>query len=348
MTLGIDVARYQSGIDYAQARAEGVEFVIVKASGFNTGTLYVAGGYVNHINAARAAGMPGIGHYYVPGAGDPVAQANYFVDNLHGFDSAHDLLALDNEPLDSNRVYWQQDQALAFLAQVQTRTGIPWNRLVLYCPASLTRSQGPWESITNAGIRIWWAAYGQGPTGHTPDHTPALRGKIARWDIHQYSSSVKIAGHTVDGNFTPLSVGDLFGGAAAATPAPSVPATVPGPPQGGSVGPILRSGRDWAIRLPTGDLAKYVVRGLQSKGRLPADYPNDGDPQRVFEAAVQKTLNFSNIFHGLEDGRLERGGAYGIQDYAIRFGDYTQNGGIRDGRPEGISWRCFGLGVTRP
>ncbi|WP_104137210.1 N-acetylmuramoyl-L-alanine amidase [Cryobacterium sp. Y62] len=137
-------------------------------------------------------------------------------------------------------------------------------------------------------------------------------------------------------------------------PASSVPAPAPAasaassPPSSSTVGPILRSGGDWAIRLPTGDLAKYVVRGLQSKGRLSANYPNDGDPQRVFEAAVQKTLNFSNVFHGLEDGRLERGGAYGIQDYAIRFGDYTQDGGIRDGRPEGISWRCFGLGVTRP
>ena len=141
----------------------------------------------------------------------------------------------------------------------------------------------------------------------------------------------------------------LRGGVSA--PPPSVPEATPVPsaPQiRATVGPILRSGKDWAIRLPTGDLAKYVVRGLQSKGRLPSNYPNDGDPQRVFEAAVQKTLNFSKIFNGLEDGKLERGGAYGIQDYAITFGDYNQNGGIRDGRPEGLSWRCFGLGVTRP
>ena len=328
MTLGIDVARYQSGIDYAQARAEGVEFVIVKASGFNTGTLYVAGGYVNHINAARSAGIPGIGHYYVPGRGDPVAQADYFVDNLHGFDSAHDLLALDNEPLDSNRVYWQQGQALAFLAQVQTRTGIPWNRLVLYCPASLTRSQGPWESITNAGIRIWWAAYGQGPTGHTPDHTPALRGKIARWDIHQYSSSVRIAGHTVDGNFTPLSVGDLFGGAAPAPSVPSVPASSGG----------------WAVNLPNRASQRRVQKALA--GRRPSRYngPVDGVFGPNTWKGVQTTIK--NVgYTGPVDGIPGPNTCQLIQVYAARFGDYT---GPVDSILGPYSWAGFALGLERP
>lgn len=216
MTFGIDVSQYQYPLDYAQAKREGVEFVIVKAAGFNTGSLYVAGRYSDHVDDARAAGLP-IGHYYVVGAGDPVSQADYFVDHLHGFDVDHDVLALDNEPLDSNGTFWGQDDAYAFLAAVQARTGIPWARLWLYCPASLTRGNPPWSRITSAGIRIWWASYGGNPTGHTPDHTPELDGAVDHWDVHQFTSSAAVAGQTVDGNYSPIAVGDLFSGAGSGT-----------------------------------------------------------------------------------------------------------------------------------
>ena len=132
-------------------------------------------------------------------------------------------------------------------------------------------------------------------------------------------------------------------------PTKTQPAPAPQPrPSGNVVGPVLHSGSDWAYRRPSGELAKRVVRGLQLKGRLPLNYPNDGDPQAVFDKAVQATLNYSNIFNGLEDGDIRRGGTYGVQDYAIAFGDYTQSGGRRDGRPEGLSWSCFALGLERP
>jgi len=115
-----------------------------------------------------------------------------------------------------------------------------------------------------------------------------------------------------------------------------------------SVGPIIRQGADWAYRRPAGDLAKRVSSALIAKGRLPRDYNNDGDPREVFDRAVQTTLNYSSIFRGLVDGVIERGGSYGIQDYAIAFGDYTKLGGKRDGRPEGLSWSSFALGLERP
>ena len=92
-------------------------------------------------------------------------------------------------------------------------------------------------------------------------------------------------------------------------------------------------------------MAKRIGRELIKKGRLPGSYNNDGDPQRVFEAAIQETLNASGIFRGSNDGKLERGGAYGVQDYATKFGNYAARGGARDGRPEGISWQCFADGL---
>lgn len=119
-------------------------------------------------------------------------------------------------------------------------------------------------------------------------------------------------------------------------------------PSGNVVGPIVRQGADWAYRRPQGDLAKRICNALIARGRLPGNYQNDGDPREVFDEAVQVTLAHSGVFVGLIDGKIERGGSYGVQDYAIKFGDYRERGGVRDGRPEGLSWECFALGLERP
>lgn len=113
-----------------------------------------------------------------------------------------------------------------------------------------------------------------------------------------------------------------------------------------SVGPVIRSGSDWSISLPQGELAKRICRELIKKGRLPANYNNDGNPQRAFEAAVQETLNVSKVFTGANDGKLERGGAFGVQDYGNRFASYIARGGLRDGRLGVFSWLCFAEGLV--
>jgi hypothetical protein len=116
-------------------------------------------------------------------------------------------------------------------------------------------------------------------------------------------------------------------------------------PSGNTVGPIIRSGADWAYRRPQGALAQRVANGLIGLGRLPKDYKNDGDPGVVFDKAIQHTLNVSGKFKGDEDGKVERGGCYGLQDYASSFGGYTLKGGKRDGRPEGLTWTCVAIGL---
>lgn len=109
-----------------------------------------------------------------------------------------------------------------------------------------------------------------------------------------------------------------------------------------TVGPVLDSGKDWAYRRPTGALAKLVVKELKLKKRLPASYKNDGKPGELFDIAVQKTLNFSKIFVGKEDGKVLRGGCYGIQMYGAVYGGYKAK---HDGRPAVISWSAFAKGL---
>lgn len=110
------------------------------------------------------------------------------------------------------------------------------------------------------------------------------------------------------------------------------------------VGPIVRSGADWAYRRPAGALAKRIATALIKRGRLPRDYKNDGNPGPVFDTAIQKSLFSAGVFLGKFDGKIERGGSYGVQDYAIKFTDY-ERWGRRDGRPEGLSWTKFAEGI---
>lgn len=218
MTFGIDIAGFQAGIDLALAKTEGVEFVIVKASGFNTGTLYVADEYHEHIDAAVAAGLPK-GHYYLIGGGQvwktPTEQARWFVSKLYRFDIARDVLMLDNEGLNSNGYLFDDDEAAEFMTEVIRLTGIDSRQVWHYAGANDYRNLKPWPKIEALGIRYVWAAYGDRPSGQTPDHEPSLQGSIPRWDVHQFTSNARVAGRDVDGDYSRATVDELFGGAMA-------------------------------------------------------------------------------------------------------------------------------------
>jgi hypothetical protein len=212
-SFGIDIATTQKDIDLTAAKAGGVQFVIVKAGGLNVTPQYVSPHYTSQIDRAIAAGLPK-GHYYVPGRGQtPEQQADYFVNHLHRFDKYHDVLALDNEVLDANGIFWNQDDVVRFVNRVKYRTGIPAKHIWVYAGAEPStggwRNGGPWIKLEALGVRYWWAAYGGRPTARKPDHEPDLQGSIPRWDVHQFTSNVD--NKSLDGNYSRHSVLELFG-----------------------------------------------------------------------------------------------------------------------------------------
>lgn len=234
MTFGIDIATPQANIDLNRAKREGVEFVIVKMGGLNVTPMYVSPYYRRQISQAIAAGLCK-GHYWLIGRGEsPRSQAEYFVRNLYRFDKDHDVLALDNEDLDSNGTRWGDAAAAEFINRVVELTGIDRNRVWHYAGAHDYRSVSNWPRVEASGARFWWAAYGSFPTGHYPDHTPSLQGSIPRADVHQYSSRVRVAGYNLDGDYSSISCDTLFGKTAIADvdvkplPAP-IPIPVPEP-----------------------------------------------------------------------------------------------------------------------
>lgn len=333
MTEGIDVSKGQAGMNFA-AGGLNTQFVIVKSSGFNTGVLYEAGGYRGHVDKAKSSGR-NVGHYYVPGKGNPTIQADYFVDHLYKFNVNFDILALDNEPLDGNAVYWRQDQVIEFLFRVHSRTGIPWARLWLYCPASLTRTNGPWNHVTDLGIKIWWSAYGRN-TG-VRDHEPALQGKIARWDIHQYSSRKLVSGMRVDANFSHHSIPELFAG----TQTSSVPTPVVRPKSSIPRKPPIR----WHWELPTHMVQSRIQRALK-RFRHPIRYSGSIDGRFGTLSIKGIQISIGNVgYRGAVDGVPGPLTCHFIQVYAQQFGSYK---GPIDSILGPNSWAGFALGLERP
>lgn len=209
--FGIDISGGQVGLDLVRARSEGVAFVISKAVAAYLPGHSVAEGYHSNIDRTIAAGTPK-GHYLVPNAAITPESSAEFLATYRYRHSVRDVLALDNEPLDTYGVFWSDAEAARFFRRLNALTDHPFDRMWLYCPAYLTRQHGPFPECAALGVRFWWAAYGDSPTGQTPDHTPDLRGSIPRWDVHQFTSRAAVAGSAVDGNYSPLAVTDLFGG----------------------------------------------------------------------------------------------------------------------------------------
>ena len=83
--FGIDVSRWQGNFDFNQAKAEGVEFVIIKAGGGDDG-LYRDSKYERHYANAKAAGL-GVGAYFFGAAKNvdaAIKEADKFIELLKG------------------------------------------------------------------------------------------------------------------------------------------------------------------------------------------------------------------------------------------------------------------------
>ena len=115
---GIDVASWQSGL---ALNSVNIDFAIIKATGGN--------GYVNphcdiHYQEAKSKGIKrGVYHYYSDGFGgaNPIAEANWFVDNCLGY-IGDAILVLDWERGGNPRV-GDTNVAKQWLDHVQARTG---------------------------------------------------------------------------------------------------------------------------------------------------------------------------------------------------------------------------------
>lgn len=223
---GIDISSYQEGLDLHSIN---YDFVIIKATGGN--------GYVNphcdtHYQQASSMGkLKGVYHYFNDGFGDndPIAEANFFVDNIAGY-IGDAMLVLDWER-GGNPVVDRVDIAKAWLDHVFARTGV---KPLIYMSLSLIQEHD-WSSVIAGGYGLICAAYVANATPISNYQMDPNRDPNPHWDgtvndcIWQFTSTGRLDGY--GGNLDC----DFFYGDAnawhayAAVPAAPAPAPAPEP-----------------------------------------------------------------------------------------------------------------------
>lgn len=184
--LGIDVSRHQDIHDY-DALLQHVGVVVLKAGGSNYGR-YVDSRYKTH--AAGFASRVPVGSYWVNGAGNPVEDADFFVDNLDPRAAA--FIALDIETIDGHD-YWRPEQATAWIDRVRLR--LPHVPILAYMNQHLS-GQEDWRPLARAGALLWIASYG--PNNGHRNGEPGTGTWPAGYIMHQYTDRGRLPGY--DGN----------------------------------------------------------------------------------------------------------------------------------------------------
>lgn len=173
---GIDVSRWQPAIitelvDY--------DFVIIKAT---EGTNYVSPFCDAQYQKAKARGKK-LGVYHFASGLDPVAEANYFIDNVQGY-VGEAVLVLDWE---ANAVSLGANYVRKFVQQVKARTNVP---PMIYGSASPLSAHGIPQVAQEENCGLWVAAYpNSNATGYRDE--PQMLGSV----IRQYASTGRLPGY---------------------------------------------------------------------------------------------------------------------------------------------------------
>ena len=106
MYKGIDVSRWQGNIDFSKVKASGVEFVIVKAGGSDSG-FYTDAFFHKNVQAAQSAGLA-VGAYYFVGPGcksanDGISDAIRFSHIIRGYNFEYPVFIDFEAPNTSNK-----------------------------------------------------------------------------------------------------------------------------------------------------------------------------------------------------------------------------------------------------
>ena len=175
---GIDVASYQTGIDFARVPCD---FAIIKAT---EGTGYVNPACNSQYASAKGAGKL-LGLYHYATGGNAVAEANYFIDNIRNYVGSA-ILCIDWES-GGNAAWGNMNYLEELCRQVIKRTNvIP----LIYVQASEYSPVSAVAKKLNAGL--WIAQYASmEPTGYQAEPWNSGAYSCA---IRQYSSNGRLPG----------------------------------------------------------------------------------------------------------------------------------------------------------
>lgn len=173
---GIDVSGWQPKditklVDY--------DFVITKAT---EGTSFVSPFCDAQYQAAKQRGKL-LGVYHFASGLDPVAEANFFIDNVQGY-IGEAILVLDWE---ANAISRGADWVRMFVQRVKELTKVP---PIIYGSASPLSAAGIPQLAAEENCGLWVAAYpNSNPTSYRDE--PQLLGSV----IRQYASTGRLLGY---------------------------------------------------------------------------------------------------------------------------------------------------------
>lgn len=193
--FGIDISHWQGAFDLSAAKAEGVEFVIVKGGGGDAG-LYVDSRFDRNYKEAKKLGLP-VGCYWFSKAtsvAEAQREADYFITNVLKGRQFELPVYMDVETSDQARLGKQAltDVVLAWLRAVQS-AGY-WVGLYSYHAYINTYL----EDERLQGFAHWVAEWS------TKCHYTGNEGVFGMWQFGGETNKIrsnKINGQTVDQNY---------------------------------------------------------------------------------------------------------------------------------------------------
>ena len=184
---GIDISKWQSGIDLSAVNAD---FVIVKAT---EGIGYVDKSCDGFFQKALSLGKKlGFYHFARPTANnDPIREADFFYENCKGY-FGKAIPILDWEAENKSDVAW----AKRWLDEVYRLSGV---KPVIYMSESVANAYN-WSSVANADYGLWVAKY----RDNNPDYNYNManagsRPKVKCWKFYcmwQWTSTGRLNGYS--------------------------------------------------------------------------------------------------------------------------------------------------------
>lgn len=192
--LGIDVSRYQAGLDFKAAQEEGVSYVIIKAGGGDDG-LYQDRCFERHYSECCEIGMDKGAYFFgkAYNAAQAAEEARYFVELLGGRTFEYPVFYdVEGDMLEAKNL---TEIILAFLDTVR-ESG--YEKAGLYSSEDPMNNRMNVAAIAAQGYYIWCAKYSR--------NEPVLRAgaAVALWQSGgevNYLRTNQIAGQVCDQNY---------------------------------------------------------------------------------------------------------------------------------------------------
>lgn len=182
---GIDISRYQKGIDLSKVPCD---FVIVKAT---EGADYVSPEYDSQYKDAKRAGKKLGVYHFASGNHTGEKEADYFLSQVKDA-VGESILCLDWE---ADAIKKGVSYAKDFLDRVYKKTGV---KPFIYMSKSVCRNYD-WTDVVNAGYPLWCAQYANNnTTGYKSEPWTDSKGMGAFKEmvIFQYSSKGRLDGYS--------------------------------------------------------------------------------------------------------------------------------------------------------